>query len=72
MPLVLTSSDASAVSLLKIACPEVYIRVHFWTRVFAEQKRRRWMKPRGCLKSWLLFRHPEDETEGGMYAGEYR
>ena len=36
-------------ALLKIACPEVYIRVHFWTRVFAEQKRRRWMKPRTSL-----------------------
>ena len=29
-----------AVSLLKIACPEVYIRVHFRTRVFAAQKHR--------------------------------
>ena len=29
-----------SVSLLKIACPEVYIRVHFWTRVFALQKHR--------------------------------
>ena len=38
-----------SVSLLKIACPEVYIRVHFWTRVFAEQKRRRCVKPRTSL-----------------------
>ena len=34
------------VSLLKIACPEVYIRVHFWTRVFAVQKRRYCMESR--------------------------
>ena len=33
----------------EIACPEVYIRVHFWTRVFAEQKRRRCVKPRTSL-----------------------
>jgi len=25
-------------SRLKIACLEVYIRVHFWTRVFAQAK----------------------------------
>jgi len=25
-------------SRLKIDCPEVYIRVHFWTRVFAQAK----------------------------------
>ena len=34
------SSCTLSVSLLKIACPEVYIRVHFWTRVFALQKHR--------------------------------
>ena len=29
----------------EIACPEVYIRVHFWTRVFAAQKRRFCVEP---------------------------
>ena len=33
-------------ALLKIACPEVYIRVHFRTRVFAKQKHRCCVKPR--------------------------
>ena len=43
------SSCTLSVSLLKIACPEVYIRVHFWTRVFTEQKRRRCVKPRTSM-----------------------
>ena len=30
----------------EIDCPEVYIRVHFWTRVFAVQKRRYCTEPR--------------------------
>ena len=40
-PIIRGRSELSfSVSLLKIACPEVYIRVHFWTRVFALQKHR--------------------------------
>ena len=54
---------ASAVSLLQIACPEVYIRVHFWTRVLAEQKRRRWMKPRTSLSVLKLQGASKNKAE---------
>ena len=37
--------DILSISLLKIACPEVYLRVHFWTRVFVPQKHRSCIKP---------------------------
>ena len=45
-------------TLLKIACPEVYIRVHFRTRVFAKQKHRCCVKPRtsvSVLKCTSVF-----------------
>ena len=38
-------------SLLKIGCPEVYIRVHFQTRVFARQKHRCCVEPRTSLSA---------------------
>ena len=38
-------------SLLKIGCPEVYIRVHFRTRVFARQKHRCCVEPRTSLSA---------------------
>ena len=38
-------------SLLKIGCPEVNIRVHFRTRVFARQKHRCCVEPRTSLSA---------------------
>ena len=56
-------------ALLKIACPEVYIRVHFWTRVFAEQKRRRCVKLRTSLSVLKLqgANKNKAETRHRMY-----
>ena len=45
----------------EIACPEVYFRVHFWTRVFAEQKRRFCVEPRTSLS--VLKRHFSSGTD---------
>ena len=43
----------------EIDCPEVYIRVHFWTRVFAEQKRRRCVEPRTSMSVLnTIYRKP--------------
>ena len=49
--------------LLKIACPEVYVRVHFRTRVFASQKHRFCFEPRTSLSVLKLQgaskKHPQ-------------
>ena len=45
------STNKLSVSLLKRCCPEVYIRVHFRTRVFARQKRRCCVEPRTSLSA---------------------
>ena len=45
------STNKLSVSLLKRCCPEVYIRVHFRTRVFARQKHRRCVEPRTSLSA---------------------
>jgi len=47
----LISGQLPSVSLLKIGCPEVYIRVHFRTRVFARQKHRCCVEPRTSLSA---------------------